>query len=209
MSNKSQIERKVRVITKEVKRLLPLKYVKVVIKEIEIERRGIYKDLGGIGAYCPNPHLVEIGVDLTHPRFIKSGNSLLAVSIAHELHHAARRQAGVNISRGTLLECLWSEGLADMFAYEFTGNKPLWNKSLTDRKFRALLAKAKKNFKGTFTNQMYDDWFLKGSKKKGLRRWAGYALGFEMVRRYMRRNPGKTPVSLIGAPVGKVKWEVS
>lgn len=204
----SEIRRAAKDIAAEVKKRLPLKNVGILIREIPPDRKYIYKDLGGIGGYCPNSQLVEIGVDLTHPKFIRYGVLLLAISIAHELHHAARRQAGVNISRGTFLECLWSEGLADWFAYEFTGRKPIWDKPLTDQEFNTLLAKARRNFKGTFTNRMYDDWFIKGSGKKGLPRWAGYALGFEMVRRYFKHNPGSTTVSMIGVPVRKVKWEL-
>ncbi len=65
----------------------------------------------GIGGFAPDGHTVFVALDPNHDRFERALERELFATLAHELHHVARHEAGV---RGqTLFDALVSEGLAD------------------------------------------------------------------------------------------------
>ena len=204
MENKIQIQKTVEQNVKKISKILSIKKAKVAIKEVEADKKYIYKDLGGVGGYCPNSHTVQISIDFDHSKFKKQSSFLIVSTLAHELYHTAQRQAGINISHGTFLECLWSEGLADYFSYKFTGKKTIWLKKLNESEYSRLIKKAQNIFSQKMTDRLYDDWFLKGSHHKNLSRWTGYALGFEMIKRYLKHHPDESVVSLINIPAKKI-----
>lgn len=151
----------------------------------------------GIGGFAHGPAHVELAVD---PR-LDAG--LLAERLprmsAHEFHHVARfRGPGYG---GTLLEALVSEGLADHFAIDLMGGPaPPWATALSPGDLERWLDRAR----AEFDSRTYDHgaWFVgRGS----IPVWAGYAIGFELVRRHRAAHPGTTAASLVNTPAAEFR----
>jgi len=187
---------------RKVQRKIALNNIDIVIKESESPE--LFKDIDGIGGVCPSGHFVQISIDKNHPSFRVSPGKIIEKTLIHELHHAARMQAGVLINKGSFLEYLFSEGLADYFVYELTGDIPKWTSAInTDDRIR-LLRRVKKKYSKNFTDKDHRDWFIKGSKNQRIPQFAGYAIGFEVVKNFLRKNPGKSAASLAKTPVGEI-----
>ena len=196
------IHHTVREAIKKVRHKISLDNVDVVIRESDNPKS--LKDLDGIGAYCPSGHFVQLSVDPNHPSFGKSPEKLIEKSLIHELHHAARRQAGVEIDKGSFLECMFSEGLADYFVYEITGDLPKWITTTNSKDRKRLIEQAKKIANKKLTLQGYENWFIEGSKKHKIPRWTGYALGFEIVKNFLEKKSKKTAGLLVAVPTEKI-----
>lgn len=150
----------------------------------------------GIGGFAADGHTVFVALDPDHEGFDAAVERELFPTVAHELHHVARRQAS---QRGrTLLDALVNEGLADHFAMELTGvGPPPWARALTPEQAATLASRAREEY----DNPRYDHiaWFF-GSDELGIPRWTGYALGFKLVGDYLARNPGTKASALATAP---------
>ena len=188
---------------KKVRNKIALKNVDIVIKESE--RPELLKNIDGVGGYCPSGHFAQLSIDINHPMFSKFPERIIERSLLHELHHAMRRQAGVSIFGGSFLECMFSEGLADYFVYELTGEIPVWANFLAEKTKKRLMSRAKRKFKQKITYKDYDNWFTVGSSKLKIPKWAGYALGFELVGNYFKDNPSQSAASLVSVPIKKLK----
>lgn len=168
---------------------IPLSNVDVVICE---SAYGIIPELG-IGGNAYEPNAVYISLDSKFPNFVdKTLKEELSRTIVHELNHAMRSQA---IGYGeTLLKALISEGLADHFDMEINNKGPhLWDVVLNAGQIRKMKEKAKKEYNNK--NYNHQEWFF-GSKEKGIPRWTGYTLGFNLVAEYLKKNPNKKPSQL-------------
>ncbi len=131
----------------------------------------------GVGGYAPLPHWVQVTLTPENPNFAACWRTEIPATLAHELHHARRWQGpGYGI---TLLEALVSEGLAQHFEAEERGEAPPYARSSTD--LNSLWTRAQ----AELDSPTYDHnaWFF-GSEAAGLPRWTGYALGYELVRRF-------------------------
>ena len=202
VNSADRVEKLIKSILKEVEGKLSLGDVRVVVKETK--RPDDLKDIGGVGGYCPSGELVEISIDVNHPIFQKLWGQLVRRSLLHELHHAARRQAGIAIGESSFLECLFSEGLADHFVHDLTNIKPVWAIELNQKVADALLKKAKAIFDQPMTDKIYDTWFIEGSKELNIPRWAGYALGFKLVDDYLTQHPDTSSISLVTKPASEL-----
>lgn len=194
----TQIEKLVKATLKEIEGKLNLSDVLVVVKEAE--HPNDLKDIGGVGGYCPSGELVELSLDVNHPIFKKLWGQLVRRSLLHELHHAARRQAGIATGESSFLECLFSEGLADHFVCDITGTKPVWVIDLDKEVTAELLERAKEIFDQPVTDKLYDDWFTEGSEELNIPHWAGYALGYGLVNDYFGQHPDSSAASLVSFP---------
>ena len=116
--------------------------------------------------------------------------------LAHEMHHAKRRRT---VGYGSsLLEASASEGLADSFAMEITGNgPPLWSVVLTGSDLDNWIITAR----STWTNNSYDHskWFF-GTME--VPRWTGYSIGFKLVKDFISTNPTRKASDLFDEPAG-------
>lgn len=117
---------------RKVQRRISLDNVDIVIKESETPE--IYKEIDGIGGWCPSGFFVQLSIDINHPSVQTSLGKIIERTIIHELHHAARLQAGISIGKGSFLEYMFSEGLADNFVLELTGELPIWIARLDNTK---------------------------------------------------------------------------
>jgi len=190
-----RIEGIIKSVLKEIEDKLSLNNLQVVVKEAN--HPDDLKDIGGVGGYCPGEKLIELSVDVNHPMFQKLWGQLVRRSLLHELHHAARRQAGIATGEGSFLECLFSEGLADRFVYDLTNIKPVWVIDLEPEIMAELSEKAKEIFNQPVTDKLYDDWFIEGSKELNIPRWAGYALGYKLVNDYLSQHSDSSAASLV------------
>ena len=201
-SLRDSLRRFARFAVKRVQAKIALDNIDIVIKESEIPE--IYKDIDGIGGYCPSGFFVQLSIDINHPSFQKSPRRVIENTLIHELHHAARMQAGVLFNKGSFLEYLFSEGLADNFVYELTGDLGKWIPSLNPEDKKKLMRKAKRKYTSDFTQRDHGIWFIKGSKNQQIPQFAGYAIGFDIVRNFLRKNPGKSAASLVATPVEEI-----
>jgi uncharacterized protein YjaZ len=176
-----------------VKRSIPIRDVDIVLYE---NPWGALKENGGIGGYAPTAHTVLISLDPAHPRFAKAVYGELRGTLAHELHHTVRwRKPGYGV---TLLEAMITEGLADHFDHEMTGANPRpWSIALSASQRARMFRKAQKEFQ----RKSYDHqaWFL-GSQGTKIPRWTGYALGYDLVGKYLKRHTEKRASQLYAMP---------
>ncbi len=148
----------------------------------------------GVGGYAPSAHLVEVHIDPTHAHITEGLEVELQSTVAHELHHAARWAA---VGYGTtLLEAMVSEGLADHFDQEIYGGEPkLWSVALSEKKLGDWSLKSQEELMNKKYN--HSAWFFGTSTE--IPRWAGYAIGYKLVKQYMQET-GRTASELVAEP---------
>jgi len=155
----------------------------------------------GIGGHAMSANYVVVSLDHEFNNLKKTLKLNLVDTLAHELCHAVRWQA-IGYPYNNLLEALITEGLADHFANEITKTKNLqpWDKALISEQVKIFLKKVK----GEYFNKNYihHEWFF-GSEKKGIPRWTGYTIGFNLVGEYLKKNPDKKPSQLHDLPAEK------
>ena len=134
----------------------------------------------GIGGYSPDGNTIFLSFDLAHANIEKAIQHEIIKTLAHEVHHCMRRR-GPGYGE-TLFEALITEGLADHFEMEVThGTPPLWASALTTQELELMEKMAEEEYWRAYS---HNDWFF-GSKDKKIPRWAGYTLGFTLVKRYL------------------------
>lgn len=162
--------------------------------EIRVEFGAEYTiDETGVGGSTENPHLISVWLDSD-----KLGESMIVEvksTIVHEMHHAMRNR--IIPWPGTLLDDIIAEGLADHFDMEVNGCGPKpWSVSLTSDEIVSYEVKAKPLFNHQNTESDYYKWVL-GTEDDDIPKWAGYALGFKMVKNYLELT-GKKSYELVG-----------
>lgn len=172
----------------------------VEIEIVETKNSAVLKNINGIGAYTPSEDFIRLTIDVVHPGMDEQLNTYLHIPLIHELHHCARRRAGVAIDGTTFGECIFSEGLADYFAYTKTGTLPPWIIDIHKQDKELLRKKIKGLYEKEFTLDDYTAWFIKGSEEKNIPAFAGYTLGFDMVKNLIEKNPQHTILSLTHTP---------
>ncbi len=139
----------------------------------------------GMVANAPDGYSVHLAMTPQNPQFMASWQRELSATLAHELHHAKRwRSRGL----GSLLDALVFEGLAQHYEARERGEWPIFARAITD--LELLWTRAYKDLDGPYDHQA---WFF-GSADQDLPRWGGYALGFELVRRFFEREGGDAVV---------------
>jgi uncharacterized protein YjaZ len=191
-SYQRKIHSTAKAVFKAVGKVLPIKDVEVVVYK---NPSATIREIGGIGGYTQVANIIFISLDPSHTNFKKAIGDELFKTLVHELHHAIRWQKPV---AETLLEAVVSEGLADHFVTEITGNKKPapWSDCLTSGQKKNLFKKAKREW--LKTNYDHSAWFFGTSKS--IPRWAGYSLGYALVKDYLESHPGVTASDLVFAP---------
>lgn len=152
----------------------------------------------GFGGRTDNSHTIRISLDPGFPDFDNVINEDVPRSISHELHHSARWNA---MGYGTtLLEALISEGLATHFEHDLWGGKLYpWATAVGGVQLKKLAQLAKKEYLAASYDHL--KWFF---GKGDLPRWAGYALGFDLVAKYLAKHPDESAASLVATPATKI-----
>jgi len=196
------LRKSARSAVRKVQRKITLDNVDIVIKETETPE--IYREIDGIGGWCPSGFFVQLSIDINHPSFQTSPRKLIERTLIHELHHAARMQAGVLFNKGSFLEYMFSEGLADNFVYELTGDLGKWIPELNEDIKKRLVRRIKRKYTSNFIQQDHNIWFINGLESQQIPQFAGYVIGFDIVRDYIRKTPDVSAASLVATPVEQI-----
>ncbi len=150
----------------------------------------------GIGGFTPDSHTIFIYYDLEHENFKKNIKQEIASTLSHEFHHAVRNRT-FDWTQDTLLGAMVTEGLADHFDIEMNKGKPKpWSLALSDSKIIEIEKLAGLEFNNREYN--HSDWFF-GSQEKNIPKWAGYAIGFKIVKEYLQKT-NKKASELVSEP---------
>lgn len=180
--------------------------IEKIVKKIPIDNVDIVFYVGkdftikhiGIGGYTPTLHLVMIPLDPDFPGLSESITENLPKTLAHEMYHALREYS--YDSNRNLLDSLINEGLADHFGIEMFGGLPeKWSIALDEKELAEFTEKSKKDWGNSAYNHRV--WFF-SSKKEIIPYWAGYSIGFDLVKKYFEKHPEEKP-----STVYKVKAE--
>ncbi len=138
----------------------------------------------GFGGYTPDAHTILISVDTQHKKLAHTLDTELHHTLLHEFHHAIRwRSVGYG---ETLGEALVTEGLADHFDVEMTGDLPQrWAEALSAEEIERMLERARPLLSKPYSHHA---WFF-GSDVERLPKWGGYALGYFLVGKYLAAHP--------------------
>ncbi|MBA1243372.1 DUF2268 domain-containing protein [Pseudomonas japonica] len=168
--------------------LMPLPPVDVILKA----GAQVIPEKGHLG-YAPEPGVIYLTVDPGNPILHENINASLERMFAHELHHCARWE-GPGYGR-TLGEALVSEGLAGHFAQEVCAGPPEPWECLALPTVLPHVAVVISEW----DRPDYDHaaWFFGTAR---LPRWVGYSLGYQVVARFIKANPGQRASTLAAAP---------
>jgi hypothetical protein len=166
----------------------------------------------GIAAHAYRPSCFGLSLDPQNPRFADSlAEGAVQRLVVHELHHCLRFAAiGWN---HTLGDALVSEGLAGHFVHECLETPPeLWETALGSGALAEWSGRARDEAGALH----YDHaaWFYGGggSPYGGANgkppRWAGYAIGFDLVGRYLKLHPEARPSQLCGIHAARLLRDV-
>jgi len=109
-------------------------------------------------------------------------------TLAHELCHITRKYTYASEDHN-LINSIINEGLADHFDLEMYENKPnRWSIALTNNDLDKYTKLAEKEFDNT--DYDHEEWFF-GTKK--IPHYAGFSIGFNLVKKYFEKNPDQLP----------------
>ena len=150
---------------------------------------------GRISMQIKNKHLANIAIDVKHKYFKKFFYIDLLEALAYTSYRIVRLQK-VGYSKNLLEDCI-EDGLAFNFQTEVTGDKfePYFMAMKNIKAFKRVVLKAKKEFYST--RYSHDDWF-DGSKKRNIPQFAGYIIGYALIKHFLKINPHFMPSQLIG-----------
>lgn len=148
----------------------------------------------GFGGFNPGTHEVRLFADPSSTDLDVVLRAQVMPTLAHELHHAARRRA---VGYGsTLLEAAVTEGLADHFSLQVSpGPPPPWSTALSDMELEVWVPEVVARSSGPYNHA---EWFY--GTGPSAPRWTGYAVGFELVSGYLERYPDRRPSELVDEP---------
>jgi uncharacterized protein YjaZ len=148
----------------------------------------------GIGGRTNGPGDIQIVLNPDSAAMPRSLSTELFPMLAHEMHHAMRfRTVGYGQN---LLEAMVTEGLADQFAIEVAGiDPPIWSMALSEAELEVWSKRAREQWFETPYD--HDAWFF---GTRDIPRWTGYAIGFDMTRRFLLANPGRPASQLSAEP---------
>lgn len=138
----------------------------------------------GAGGFTFSADFIRINIDDE-----KATENLISENVVHELCHAARWGKNDEWIK-SLFDGLIFEGLACVLEDEFASNnseKTLFIKTIlerSDEENEKILAVVRDKLDSNEYN--YDEIFFNGNNK--LPRWAGYSLGYYLVKKYLERT---------------------
>ena len=138
----------------------------------------------GAGGFTFSADFIRINIDDE-----KATENLISENVVHELCHAARWGKNDEWIK-SLFDGLIFEGLACVLEDEFASNnseKTLFIKTIlerSDEENEKILAVVRDKLDSNEYN--YDEIFFNGNNK--LPRWAGYSLGYYLVKKYLEKT---------------------
>lgn len=149
----------------------------------------------GIGGYNLNENEIIISMNADYSNIDHTISVELGPTIAHEIHHLKRRRS---VGYGaTLLEACVTEGLADCFAMEIFGiDPPIWSTAISGSELDNLMSSARE----VWNNSSHDHYKWFHGTTQDIPRWAGYSIGYKLVKDYISQNPDQKPSVLHDKP---------
>lgn len=141
----------------------------------------------GVGGHTKTSDFIELAIDEE-----KATENLISEMVVHELCHAARwgkNDEWIN----SLFDGVISEGIATYFEAEFVKDrteKTVFIKTIlkrSDEENEKILEKLCSQLDSNYYD--YNTIFFNGSNE--LPRWAGYSLGYYLVRKYLKKTGKK------------------
>lgn len=146
----------------------------------------------GVGGQTPSRQYTFLYID---PSKAIDENEIY-YTLCHEFHHA-RRYDRLGYDK-TLFDSLISEGLAVAFEAEVSRGKGFISSTLRKRnKTKLLIEKCKAHFNDP--NFSHYKWFI-SSKSNELPYWAGYEMGYFIVREYLTKHNKKASELVLEPP---------
>lgn len=140
-----------------------------------------------------NPTFVRITINLFDSNPLAEVIRDIRITLRHELHHFRFFESGQRVDR--LLDELIYEGLAVAFEVELDPDHlPVYAYAVERKDLKKLWQLATPLL---HESGHYYDWM---HGRGNLPRWAGYTLGYEMVKYYLHHNPGYGAAELIHVP---------
>ena len=150
----------------------------------------------GIGGFTdPDSGRLVISMDSRSPVGLDDLLTIwLPIVLAHELHHSHRVLDGPGYGR-TLADAVVTEGSAEAFVRETYPDAPPipWVEPLRSDEERRVWGYAKDELPRADTAERHERWFF---GKDELPRWAGYKLGYAIVRAFLESHPDKNAADL-------------
>ncbi len=181
---------RIRLSVREIDEFIPFENVEIRVMVFP-ERTLPTKGMSGA---APNSEQIYILLDPDHPRLTTSLSEEMVATLAHEYHHTSRKRT---IEFGScLFDAIVSEGLAEHFVMEVTGEQPPWATPVGEESFAYWRSEAEK---GWF-NADYDylAWFI--GLNSDIPRGTGYELGRRIIGEYLGAHPGERASTLASAP---------
>lgn len=146
----------------------------------------------GVGGFTDS-NSIFIHIDPNFKEIEKDLEVKIKRTFTHEFNHVIRNQY-FPWDEATLLEAFITEGLADHFDIEINGGEPYpWSLALSKEEFVFYL---NPNSEELFSKDFdYGTWFF-GSNSPKIPKWAGYSIGFYLVKNYMHKT-GKSASELV------------
>ncbi len=154
----------------------------------------VLNKMGGVSGYTPWKDIIFLFV---HPK-ARNINLCLKRTLAHEYIHSVSRE---HHEWSTLLDALVFEGLAELFITEhFNGHISPWTKTLTIEECRKYLAQVKEKLK----SKSDDDYRGLFFNDETYPLWAGYSIGYQIVKSYRQKNKDITWNELLKKEVAEI-----
>lgn len=149
----------------------------------------------GLGGRAWGDDWIRIDMDpKTKLGVSQATQAYLPGTVAHELHHARR---ATSVGYGEALgEAMVSEGLAQAYQeFLYPNINVAYAHQLTTQEIKKVWKKAQ----AELASKKYDhsEWFFGNGK---LKRWAGYSLGYDIVKEYMKKVNEYNPAKLVDVP---------
>lgn len=187
----------VRAAIRDVSRRLDLPKTRMSIR---VSPKWTIPNTGEGGFTDPVTGRVALTLDPDHPKFARGLQVWLPGTVAHELHHSARIKRGPGYGE-TLLEAIVTEGLAEVFSREGVTDVPIlpWAHAVSGPAVCRLWADARRESRvGAYDHYA---WFF-GTQE--IPKWAGYTLGYELIRSYLRLHRSESAASLVETRARKI-----
>lgn len=148
----------------------------------------------GMSGVAPNGQHIYVLLNPDHRRLARSLADELVAVIAHEYHHTLRyRTVGFGAN---LFEAIISEGLAEHFCMEVTGEDPPWATQIPEDELAPWWSKVEKEW--LEPEYDYYAWFVGYGTE--IPHGVGYSIGRRIVAEYLAVHPEERPSTLYATP---------
>lgn len=154
----------------------------------------------GIGGEASSPTEVKYFIDPGNPQTLKSLSEMMDRTVAHEMVHISRMQAGIQKFSSTLIDKLIDEGLATHYDENWKGKflASPYREGLTQAQIEQEWQLARPQLFKPLSEAGHTSWFLGEDGQHPV--WTGYALGSTIVRSYAELHPDQHMREMIRLP---------